>query len=82
MNAPPALLRGIIQGKTILLESDSGLPDGSPVSIAVQTLVKAPADLSGLERSFGACADESEDLDKFLEWNRQQRKLSRQKDIE
>lgn len=81
MNAIP-LLRGVIQGKSILLESDSGLPDGSPVSVAVQALGKAPVDLSGLERSFGACADEADDLDQFIEWNRQQRKLSRQRDLE
>lgn len=31
----------------------------------------------GLRRSFGAWADEAEELDKFLDWNRQQRKLDR-----
>lgn len=81
MNAIP-LLRGVIQGKSILLESESGLPDGSAVSIAVQALGKSPIDLTGLERSFGACADEAEDLDQFVEWNRQQRKLSRQRELE
>jgi uncharacterized protein (DUF433 family) len=31
-----------------------------------------------MRRSFGAWADDSEELDKYLEWNRQQRKFSRQ----
>ena len=31
----------------------------------------------GLRRSFGAWADEAEEVNKFLEWNRQQRKLDR-----
>src|ERR1700722_10561747 len=30
-----------------------------------------------IRRSFGAWADDSEELDKFLEWNRQRRKLKR-----
>ena len=31
----------------------------------------------GLRRSFGAWAEDTEELDQFLEWNRQRRKLSR-----
>ena len=31
----------------------------------------------GLRRSFGAWAEDAEELDKFLEWSRQQRKLGR-----
>jgi hypothetical protein len=31
----------------------------------------------GLRRSFGAWADETEELDKYLEWNRQQRNINR-----
>lgn len=41
---------------------------------ALQNYAKCPL---GLRRSFGAWAEDAEELDKYLEWNRQQRKLSR-----
>ena len=31
----------------------------------------------GLRKSFGGWAEDAEGLDKYLEWNRQQRELSR-----
>jgi uncharacterized protein (DUF433 family) len=34
---------------------------------------------SGLRRSFGAWAEDAEELDNFLEWNRQQRKAGRRR---
>jgi hypothetical protein len=81
MNELPAM-RGIVHGNSIQFENELGLPEGLPVSVVVQPIPNAPKDLEGLRRSFGAWADEAEELDKFLEWNRQRRKLSRQKDIE
>jgi uncharacterized protein (DUF433 family) len=36
----------------------------------------------GLRRSFGAWADEAEEVDKYLEWNRQQRKVNRRENDE
>jgi len=41
---------------------------------ALHNYAKCPP---GLRRSFGAWAEDAEELDKYLEWNRQQRKLSR-----
>jgi uncharacterized protein (DUF433 family) len=41
---------------------------------AVRRYAKVPL---GLRRSFGAWAEDGEELDKFLEWNRQQRKIPR-----
>ena len=41
---------------------------------AVHQYAQVPA---GLRRSFGGWADDAEELDKYLEWNRQQRELSR-----
>lgn len=79
MTNGPALLNGIIHGRTIELQQESGLPDGQKVLVTLQALPDAgklpPGE--GLRRAFGACADEAEDLDKFLEWNRQQRKINR-----
>jgi hypothetical protein len=31
----------------------------------------------GLQRAFGGWAEDAEELDAYLEWNRQQRKMSR-----
>jgi uncharacterized protein (DUF433 family) len=43
---------------------------------AVREYAKVPP---GLRRSFGAWAEDAEELDKFLEWNRQQRKVNRRR---
>jgi hypothetical protein len=75
MNELPAM-RGIVHGKTIQFENELGLPEGLAVSVVVQPLAESPKNLEGLRRSFGAWADDAEELDKYLEWNRQQRKQS------
>ena len=41
---------------------------------ALRNYAKCPL---GLRRSFGAWAEDADELDKYLEWSRQQRKLSR-----
>ena len=73
-------VRGVVHGKTIELDEETGLPDGQEVTITVQPVKSDQSKLSpgeGLRRSFGAWADDAEDLDKYLEWNRQQRKIGR-----
>jgi uncharacterized protein (DUF433 family) len=144
-----AMLRGIIHGKTIELESEPGLEDGQEVSVEIraitretaqpeqptqhswleqfdvdptirrgkfvvkgtsllvdtlveqleageteQELVRAHPELTTtavaavreyfklpveMRRSFGAWAEESEELDEYLEWTRQHRKVSRRR---
>jgi uncharacterized protein (DUF433 family) len=144
-----AMLRGIIHGKTIELESEPGLADGQEVSVEIrpvtreaarpeqpappwwleqldvdptvrrgkfvvkgtsllvdtlveqleagrseEELVQAHPELTTtavaavreyanlpieMRRSFGAWADESEELDQYLEWTRQHRKVSRRR---
>jgi uncharacterized protein (DUF433 family) len=50
-------------------------PELAPEDVtAVREYGKVPL---GLRRSFGAWAEDAEDLDKYLEWNRQQNKLDR-----
>jgi hypothetical protein len=77
------LLRGVVHGKTIELESESGLPDGQRVTVAVQPMAQSVESLSrapldeGLRRAFGAWAEDGEELDRYLAWSRQQRKVSR-----
>ena len=69
-------LRGSVQGRPVLLEDDPGLPDGQQVTVRLTP--RPPSDEAGratLLRLAGAWADDAEDLDRFLEWNRQQRQV-------
>jgi hypothetical protein len=77
------LLRGIMHGRTIELESELGLPDGQPVTVVVQpenaSVGENSTTLSGasLRRAFGAWREDAKDVDEFLEWNRSQRRTDR-----
>lgn len=73
------VLEGVVRGKTIELRQSSGLPDGSEVTVSVCPAKghRSQETNSSLQRAFGGWADEADDLDKFLDWNRQQRKVSR-----
>jgi hypothetical protein len=73
-------IRGVIHGKTIELDMETGLPEGQPVRVTVEPLAsveRASPPGQGLRRAFGAWADDAEDLDRYLEWNRRQRKIGR-----
>jgi hypothetical protein len=73
------MLNGVIHGKTIELEHEPGLPDGQAVTVMIRpvTIQKTLPPGEGLRRAFGAWAEDAEELDKYLECNRQQRKLYR-----
>ena len=71
-------MKGIVHGKTIELAEEPGLPDGQEVSVTVKpvslaTSSTSPAALESLRRAAGAWADEPEELDRYLEWNRGRR---------
>jgi len=75
-------MKGIVHGKTIELEEEPGLPDGQEVAVTVEPITPAtsptsPAALESLRRAAGAWVDDAEELDRYLEWNRQQRNGSR-----
>jgi hypothetical protein len=74
-------LRGVIHGKAIELDEESGLPDGQEVAVTVQPIVRAEGTsdeaLAALQRAAGSWADDIAGLDQYLEWNRQQRKARR-----
>jgi len=79
VNIPSVVLRGIIHGKIIELEAEPGLPDGQQVSVIVGPVAqgeKLPPG-EGIRRSAWGWGDDGEELDRFLEWNRQQRKIAR-----
>ena len=74
------IIRGIIRGKTIELDQKPGLPDGQPVTVTIQAVrqtaeQRAPGD--GIRLSAGGWADDSEGLEEYLKWNREQRKIDR-----
>jgi hypothetical protein len=70
---------GIVHGRTIELDQDTGLPDGQEVTVILQPGPQAkqlpPGE--GIRRSAGGWSDDPEGLDRYLEWNRQQRKIGR-----
>lgn len=72
--------RGVVHGKTIELDEDTGLPEGQQVSVMVQPVEEGQRDLEageGIRRSAGGWAEDAKELDEYLNWNRQQRKLNR-----
>ncbi len=74
------MIRGFIRGKTIDLDEETGLPEGQEVSVSLRPVSSADSTQSsgeGLKRAFGGWSDDAAGLDEFLEWNRQQRKVSR-----
>jgi hypothetical protein len=78
MHAP--LRRGVVHGKTIELDEETGLSDGQEVHVIVQPVGPGEQRLppgEGLRRAFGGWAEDAEELDAYLAWNRQQRKISR-----
>jgi hypothetical protein len=73
-----SVFKGTVHGKVIELDQPSDLPDGQQVTVVVQPTngSNLPAG-EGLRRSAGSWAEEADELDKYLEWNRQQRKGQR-----
>lgn len=77
---------GTVHGRTIELTEAPGLPDGQQVTVVLQfdggeNGSSAVPDIEAMRkrllRSFGAWKEDGEELDKYLEWNRQQRKVNR-----
>jgi hypothetical protein len=80
MTTPVTVRRGVVHGKTIELDEETGLSDGQEVNVFVQPVEPGEQRLppgEGLHRAFGGWAEDAEELDAYLEWNRQQRKMSR-----
>jgi hypothetical protein len=74
------VVKGVVHGKTIELEREPGLPDGQVVTVTVESMASPLANVppgEGLRRSAGAWADDAEELDRYLEWSRQQRRRGR-----
>lgn len=73
-------MKGVVHGRTIELTEEPGLPEGEEVIVTLEPAVPhRPAGKpgEGLRRSFGGWADEADDLDAYLAWNRRERQQSR-----
>lgn len=80
MIAVLSTLRGVIHGKMIELAEEAGLPDGQEVTVSLKPVERSETPWppgEGLRLAFGGWAEDAEELDQFLEWNRQQRKINR-----
>ena len=77
MSRTGAVLRGTVRGKTIELEVEPGLPEGQKVTVQLEAAPSEISSLEALKRAAGSWSDDPEGLDRFLEWNRQQRKINR-----
>ena len=70
--------RGIVHGSSIELSPPFNLPDGMEVEVVIkQVKVTNEQRKQGLSPLFGSCQCDAEDLDKFLEENREQRRKNR-----
>lgn len=67
-------LQGVIRGKMIELDDETGLPEGASVSVVLKENKKGTGE--GLRRAFGAWADAGPALDEFLERVRRDRHSS------
>lgn len=74
-------LHGVMQGNSIQLTERSTIPTGTQVRIivipdALQPALQLPAG-EGLRQTYGAWAEDADELDKFIERSRQDRKSER-----
>ncbi len=79
MSALPLAIPGVVRGKTIELAEAPGLPDGQAVTVTLKP-VGLNDDLppgEGLQRAFGAWAEDAKELDEFLVEVRRARRRAR-----
>lgn len=70
-------IHGTVHGKLIELDQETGLPEGQAVAVVVVPISSDHVFGEGLRSSFGSWAEEGEELDDYLKWNRKQRKQTR-----
>ncbi|WP_442481352.1 hypothetical protein [Aeoliella sp. SH292] len=79
MNTSALEMSGTVHGNSIEADQSLGLPEGLKVKMVVSFTSEDEAVTSsvppGLLRAFGACAHESDEVDKFLVEYRELRKL-------
>ena len=70
--------RGVVHGSSVELSPTLNLPDGLVVDVVIKRAsLSTEQKQQRLEALFGSCQADADDLDRFLEWNRDQRKRNR-----
>lgn len=75
------VLRGIIHGRTVELQSDPGLPDGQEVDVQIQLSAAKGEPKRGWQRIEGILADDPE-WDQVMDDIHEQRKLERRPQLD
>ncbi len=71
---------GVVHGNMIRLDEEIGLPDGQEVSVTLRPVETSESRLAAgesLRRAFGGWAEDADELNEYLDWNRRRRKMSR-----
>lgn len=70
-------VHGVIHGRTIELDDAPELPDGERVVVIIERLPEVEQRREALLRAYGGWADEADEVEAFLRWNREQRQADR-----
>lgn len=65
---------GVLRGRTIELDSDLSVPDGTEVRVVVTVVTPHPPQEIRELPGFGALADCAAEIDEFNEWYRAERR--------
>ena len=69
--------QGILDGQSIKLDRPTGFPDGSKVSVFVRKAKLSAAEREAkLKELFGGCSEDAKDLDSYMQWNHEQRRIN------
>lgn len=63
MTGGTVIVKGVVRGRTVELEHESGLPEGQLVSVVLRPALP-PGE--GLRRAFGAWSSDAQALDEFV----------------
>ncbi len=83
-----AIFKGTVEGNTIRLEEELGIPDGQEVTVIVQPsppLEETSGPLppgEGIRRSAGAWSDDPEGLDQYIQSLYESRRAEKRRPIE
>lgn len=73
------MVKGVIHGQTVVLDRPVDFCEGETVDVVLTRRPEVDNDLppgEGIRRSAGAWADDAQEVDEFLKWNRQRRVCS------
>ena len=61
------------------LDQEPEVPNGQQVAVDLRMIAEPeqPSPGEGLRRAFGARVEDADELDRYMEWNRQQLKIGR-----